>query len=107
MTEEQKQKALHLLSICINCDPKDAEVFFSYHPRIDCVSISIYFGGFNQSGSDENYDAYLNLPGGELRLNEAILAVESIGERAKDIIEAKDAKRRAKIIKDYEELINK
>lgn len=107
MTNEQKQKVLQLLELCMDCNPDEAEVFFYFHPKIESVSLMVYFGGFNQGKPDETYDAYICLENGERRLDSMIGAIASIPGRARAVIEKKEAERRAKITKEYEELFNK
>ena len=107
MTTEQKQKALQLLELCIDTKPDDANVFCTLHPRIDNIYVTVSFGGQPGSKADEVYDIWIAEESGERKLDEAIKAVSSIHERAQAAIAAKEAGRRAKIIKEYEELINK
>ena len=106
MTNDQKQKVMQLLELCIDTPSEQAECMFSFQPQVENVWVRVAFGGFKGS-FDETYDAYVNQTNGEIRLDAIIEAVSSIPSRATECIAAKVAARREKLIKEYEEVFGK
>ena len=89
MTNEQKQKVMQLLELCIdNSKRGEYEATFSAYPSNDgSVSVKVYIG---------------------IELNAAIEAIRTLPERATALIAAKEAARREKLLKEYEEVfVNK
>ena len=108
MTNEQKQKVLQLLELCIdNSEAGVIECTFDTFPsNYGSVTVNVYLGG-DRSKFAETHSLALNLPGGNTKLDLAIEAVRTLPERAPDIIKAKRAKYKANTEREYSKLFEK
>ena len=110
MTNDQKQKVMQLLELCIdnNKDGEYACTFDAYPSNAGSVTVSVYIGE-QRSCFDETYSMYLDATytGGKTKLDAAIEAIRTLPERAPALIAAKEAARREKLLKEYEEVFGK
>ena len=110
MTNEQKQKVMQLLELCIdnNKDGEYACTFDAYPSNASSVTVRVYIGE-QRSCFDETYSMYLDATytGEEDKLDAAIEAIRTLPERATALIAAKEEARREKLIKEYEEVFGK
>lgn len=107
MTNEQKQKVLQLLELCID-NNKEGEYFCVFEAYPSCagsISVRVYLGK-QLNSADEAYQCYLDATyGGEdAKLDAAIVAIRTLPERAPALIAAKESERRARIEREYAEL---
>ena len=107
MTPDQKQKVMQLLELCIdnNKDGEYACTFDAYPSNAGSVTVRVYIGG-QRSCFDETYSMYLDA-NDNAKLDAAIEAIRTLPERATALIAAKEAARREKLIKEYEEVFGK
>jgi len=107
MTNEQKQKVLQLLELCIdnNKDGEYACAFNAYPANAGSVSAHVYIGK-QRNCFDESYQCYLDATyeDGNALLDAAIEAIRTLPERAPALFAAKEAERRARIEREYAEI---
>jgi hypothetical protein len=107
MTNEQKQKVLQLLELCIdnNKAGEYACTFDAYPSNYGSVSVRVYIGT-QRNRFDETYMCYLDATyaGENAKLDAAIEAIRTLPERAPALLAAKEAKRIALIEREYHEL---
>ncbi len=110
MTNDQKQKVMQLLELCIdnNKDGEYACTFDAYPSNQGSVSVSVYIGK-ERGGFDETYSMCLDATytNDNAKLDAAIEAIRTLPERATTLIAAKEAARREKLLKEYEEVFGK
>ena len=110
MTNEQKQKVMKLLELCIdnNKEGEYACTFDEYPSNAGSVTVGVYIGK-QRSCFDETYSMYLDATytGNNAKLDAAIEAIRTLPERAPALIAAKESERRKKLLKEYEEVFGK
>ena len=108
MTPDQKQKVMQLLELCIdNNKINEYECSFDTYPsNYGSVTLRVYLAG-DHSAFGESYSIATELDRYDAKLNEAIEAIRTLPERATTLIAAKEAARREKLIKEYEEVFGK
>jgi len=110
MTNDQKQKVMQLLELCIdnNKDGEYACTFDAYPSNSGSVAVRVYIGK-ERGDFDETCSMYLNATytDDNAKLDAAIEAIRTLPERAPALIAAKEEARREKLIKEYEEVFGK
>ena len=108
MTNEQKQKVMQLLELCIdNNEINEYECIFDTYPiNYGSVTVHVYLAG-DHSAFGETYSISTELDRDNAKLDAAIEAIRTLPERATALLAAKEAARREKLIKEYEEVFGK
>ena len=108
MTNEQKQKVLQLLELCIdNNKINEYECSFDTYPiNYGSVTVHVYLAG-DHSAFGETYSIATELDRDNAKLDAAVEAIRTLPERATALLAAKEAARREKLIKEYEEVFGK
>ena len=107
MTNDQKQKVMQLLELCIdNNKINEYECSFDIYPNYGSISVHVYLAG-DHSSFGESYSIATELDKGDSKLDAAIEAIRTLPERATALIAAKEEARREKLLKEYEEVFGK
>ena len=107
MTNEQKQKVLQLLELCIdNSKLGEYECSFDCYPsNYGSVTVVIHLNG-DAGSQDERFYMATEIAG-QACLDKAIEAIRTLPERAPALLAAKESERRARIEREYAELFGK
>ena len=108
MTNEQKQKVLQLLELCIdNNKINEYECSFDTYPiNYGSVTVHVYLAG-DHSAFGETYSIATELDRDNAKLDAAVEAIRTLPERATALLASREAARREKLIKEYEEVFGK
>ena len=108
MTNDQKQKVMQLLELCIdNNKINEYECSFDTYPiNYGSVTVHVYLAG-DHSSFGETYSISTELDRDNAKLDAAIAAIRTLPERAPALIAAQESARREKLLKEYEEVFGK
>ena len=108
MTNDQKQKVMQLLELCIdnNKEGEYACTFDAYPSNYGSATVHVYLAG-DHSSFGETYSISTEFDRSDSKLDAAIAAIRTLPERAPALIAAKESARREKLLKEYEEVFGK